>query len=189
MLEEMKKYAQLNRVPIICDEGLDFLREQIEKYSIKNVLEIGCAIGYSALYMASLGCEIHTFERNQQMIEQAKKNFEIYDRSHRIKLIEADALQFDQPLNQTFDLIFIDAAKAQYQKFFEKFEHNLSDDGVIICDNLAFHHLDKQKVNRNTRQLINKLEKFITYLKNHPHYKTTFYDVGDGMSITRRKRT
>lgn len=189
MLEEMKKYAQLNRVPIICDEGLNFLKEQINHYDVKYVLEIGCAIGYSALFMANLGCKIHTFERNQEMIEQAKKNFDIYDRSHSIQLIEADALQYDQPLNQTFDLIFIDAAKAQYQKFFEKFEHDLSDEGLIICDNLAFHHLDKQKVNRNTRQLINKLEKFITYLKEHPNYETTFYDVGDGMSITRRKRT
>lgn len=187
MLEEMKKYAMSHRVPIICDEGLTFLNEQIKKYKVKQVLEIGTAIGYSALYMAQLGCHVDTFERNQHMIDLAQKNFSLYDQAHDIRLIQSDALLYDQPLDQTYDLIFIDAAKAQYQKFFEKFAPYLNDGGVIVCDNLAFHHLDKQKVNRNTRQLIHKLEKFIDYLKQHPLYDTEFYDVGDGMSVTRRK--
>jgi len=187
MLKHLKEYAIEYRVPIICDEGLDFLKEVINKHDVRSVLEIGCAIGYSALFMSSLNCQVTTFERNAKMIEQAKKNFDLYDQKQSIRLIEEDALLYNQNLNQNFDLIFIDAAKAQYKKFFEKYQSYLSKDGVIVCDNLAFHHLDKTKVNRNTRQLIGKLEKFIEYLKNHDEFETTFYDVGDGMSISRRK--
>jgi predicted O-methyltransferase YrrM len=186
VLNTLKKYAYEHHVPIICDQGLEFLLKTIEKNQVTSVLEIGTAIGYSALAMASLGCKVDTFERNADMIDLAKKNFELYDKNHHITLIESDALSYDKALN-TYDLIFIDAAKAQYQKFFDIYEKYLNPGGVIVCDNLAFHHLDINKVNRNTRQLLKKLEMFISYLKNHNFYDTKFYDLGDGMSISRKK--
>jgi len=188
MLDTLKDYAKENHVPIICDEGLAFLLNTIKNEHTKSVLEVGCAIGYSALAMASLGVFVDTFERDAQMIEQAKINFDTYDQEHKIRLIESDALLYKGKLKSSYDLIFIDAAKAQYQKFFEIYEPYLNDGGVIVCDNLAFHHLDKNKVNRNTRQLLIKLEQFIDFLKNNDAFETTFYDVGDGMSISRRKK-
>ncbi|QWB96550.1 O-methyltransferase [Mycoplasmatota bacterium] len=186
MLNTLKSYAVEHKVPIICDQGLEFLLNTIKENHVKSVLEIGTAIGYSALQMESLGCYVDTFERNKDMINLAKKNFKLYDENHRIRLIESDALTYQSDL-KTYDLIFIDAAKAQYQKFFDIYEKYLNPGGVIVCDNLAFHHLDINKVNRNTRQLLKKLEMFITYLKNHDQYDTKFYDLGDGMSISRKK--
>ncbi len=187
MFEDIKKYAKENRVPIIFDEGLDFLLDIIKKESVHHVLEIGSAIGYSALCMASLGVEVDTIERNPEMIAKAKEHLKKYDLMHNVRLIEADALLYNGSLKSSYDLIFIDAAKAQYIKFFEKYKPYLSPTGMIVSDNLSFHHLDKTKVNRNTRQLINKIEKFVDYLKNNDEFHTEFFEIGDGMSISKRK--
>jgi predicted O-methyltransferase YrrM len=185
MLEVLKSYAITHKVPIISDQGLALIKELFEKNKIKHVLEIGTAIGYSSLAMASFGAYVDTFERNPEMVLEAKKNFDLYDLNQQIKLYPYDALKYDIDLNQ-YDLIFIDAAKAQYQKFFEKFMKYLKQDGLILCDNLNFHHLNKDLVNRNTRQLLKKLESFKSFLINHPEFKTNFFDIGDGMSVSMR---
>ncbi len=183
MLDELKQYAKAYSIPIICDDGLLFLKNTIEKHHIKDVLEIGTAIGYSAIFMAKQGCFVTTFERNEKMIQEAKKNIKSF--GNQIELICEDALLYEGSLRK-YDMIFIDAAKAQYKKFFEKFSPYLNENGMIICDNLNFHHLDSTKVNRNTRQLMNKIKQFKEFLINHQDYETTFYDDGDGMSITKK---
>ncbi len=186
MLEEIKQYAKDHQVPIICDDGLLFLTKVINEYQIKQVLEIGTAIGYSALAMASLGCHVDTMERDHDMIELAQKNLESNDLNHQVNLIAADALTYHGEL-KTYDLIFIDAAKAQYQRFFEKYKPFLNPHGVVVCDNLRFHDLKPENVNRHTKQLLRKIETFKSYLLEHPEFKTTFVDHGDGMSISQRK--
>lgn len=183
MLKDLKQYAKDHVIPIICDDGLLFLKDVIKSHHIKDVLEIGTAIGYSAIFMAEQGCNVLTFERNDKMVEQAKINIESY--KNQIKIIHQDALLFNQELG-LFDMIFIDAAKAQYQKFFNKFVPYLKKDGIVVCDNLNFHHLDPSLVNRNTRQLIRKINEFKVFLEQHHEYETTFYDTGDGMSITKK---
>lgn len=183
MLAELKQYAKDHGIPIICDDGLLFLRGVFEKQQIKTVIEIGTAIGYSAIFMVEQGAEVITYERNPKMIELARKN--LVDYNKKITLVAEDALISSyQP--QMADLLFIDAAKAQYQKFFEKFTPYLNEGGIVVCDNLNFHHLDPNKVNRNTRQLLKKISEFKSYLKNNELYETTFYEVGDGMSISRK---
>lgn len=183
MLKDLRQYAKDHSIPIICDDGLLFLKDIIDDYHIKDVLEIGAAIGYSAIFMAEQGCKVTTFERNDKMIDQALNNFKTY--KDQITLISEDALLYDKELN-SYDLIFIDAAKAQYKKFFNKFSPYLKKDGIIVCDNLDFHHLDPNKVNRNTRQLIRKINEFKVFLKEQEHYDTHFYEIGDGMSITKK---
>lgn len=183
MLDDIKQYAKDHVIPIICDDGLLFLKDVIINHHIKDVLEIGTAIGYSAIFMAKQGCNVLTFERNDDMVKQAKKNIKPYE--NQIKIIHHDALLYDQKLRH-FDMIFIDAAKAQYQKFFNKFVPYLKKDGVVVCDNLNFHHLDPSQVNRNTRQLIRKINEFKVFLKQHDTYETTFFDIGDGMSISKK---
>lgn len=183
MLNELKQYAKDHVIPIICDDGLLFLEDVIKKHNIKHVLEIGTAIGYSAIFMAEKGCQVTTFERNEKMIGLAKENIKSYN--NQIKLIDEDALSFNGHL-ETYDLIFIDAAKAQYKKFFEKFTPYLNKDGIVLCDNLDFHHLDPDKVNRNTRQLLRKINEFKEYLIDNQTYQTTFYSVGDGMSLSKK---
>lgn len=183
MLKHLKQYAKVHQIPIICDDGLLFLKDVIKDYDIKNVLEIGTAIGYSAIFMAEQGCHVTSFERNDEMMNQARDNIRPYE--NQIRVIHMDALLFDKELD-LYDMIFIDAAKAQYQKFFNKFTPYLKKGGIVVCDNLDFHHLDPNKVNRNTRQLMRKISEFKIYLKTLEDYETKFFDIGDGMSITKK---
>jgi len=185
-LDGLKKFAEENHVPIINDQGLLFIKQSIIKYNIKHVLEIGSAIGYSALAMASYGCYVDTIERDLDMIEKAKFHIELFDYEKKVELIPFDALSYMGPL-KTYDMIFIDAAKSQYKKFFEKYEKYLKKDGIIICDNLKFHDLKPEQVNRHTKQLLRKIKEFKTFLLENEQYTTEFFDTGDGMSISKRK--
>ncbi len=185
-LKRLKEYAVAHHVPIVTDEGLSFLKETIQKNRIVHVLEIGTAIGYSALAMASYGCLVDTFEKDEIMIELAQRHFDRFDLHQQIRLLPFDALDYEGEL-KTYDLIFIDAAKAQYQRFFEKFAPLLNPRGLLICDNLRFHDLNPDHVNRHTKQLLRKIETFKTFLKNHPAFDTEFFMLGDGMSISQRK--
>lgn len=186
-LEGLKRIAIEERVPIVSDEGLKLLHDIILKHKVRSVLEIGTAIGYSAIAMASFGCEVDTFERDPLMIEKAMVHFDRFDEDKKIKLIPYDALTY-HGLHKTYDMIFIDAAKAQYVRFFEKFVPFLSEKGIIVCDNLRFHDLDPNAVNRHTKQLLRKIEQFKTFLTHHPAFDTSFVDTGDGMSISQRKK-
>jgi len=186
MLEAIKAYAEDHQVPIICEDGLLFLNRAIKDYQVKDILEIGTAIGYSALAMASFGCTVDTFERNKEMARLAKINIEMYDANNQVRLIESDALLYEGEL-RFYDLIFIDAAKAQYKRFFEKFIPYLKPNGIVICDNLRFHDLKPENVNRHTRQLLRKISEFKAFLLNNPDFETHFFEQGDGMTVTKRK--
>jgi predicted O-methyltransferase YrrM len=186
-LASLRAYALSKNVPIITDEVYRFLEVFVLEHNIKDVLEIGTAIGYSALAMASFGCNIKTFERDEFMIEEAKRHFDLFDDQKHITLIPFDALTYQGDLGM-FDLIFIDAAKSQYQTFFNKYDPYLKPGGFIVCDNLHFHHLTPEKVNRHTQGLLRKLKAFKIFLAEHPHFETTFYDVGDGLSVSKKVR-
>ena len=189
--DEMKEYAQMNAVPVMMDEGSDLLIQKILEYDCHSFLELGTAIAKTSIRVASLfeDMRVVTIERNPEMIEQAKINIEKSGYQERICLIEGDALEVDNPEGE-FDCIFIDAAKAQYIRFFEKYASLLSKDGIIVSDNMNFHGLvehPENTHNRNTRQLVNKISKYHEFLKGLEDYETTFYQVGDGVALTRRK--
>lgn len=191
LIREMKQYAEVNSVPIMVDEGIDFLTTFILKNHVKNVLEIGTAIGYSAIMMALVdpNLKITTIERDEVRYLEALKNVKAFDLENRITLIYNDA--FNVKLDEKFDLIFIDAAKAQNIKFFEMFERNLEYRGVIITDNLKFHGLVEKKEeeikSKNLRSLVRKIKDYIDYLKTNEKYNTEFFEVGDGISVSKRK--
>ena len=187
MILDLKAYAKENHVPIITDEGLELIKELSKKHQYQYVLEIGTAIGYSAIAMALFGLKVDSIERDQNMYHQAMMNIQKANLSDRIYLIHHDALSY-QPDKKTYDIIFIDGAKSQYKNFFNTYEKYLNPHGMIICDNLHFHHLDPNKVNRNTKQLLRKIHEFILFLKEHPSFDTVFYDIGDGMSVSQRKK-
>lgn len=189
-LEEMEVYAKQYNVPIMQKDGIEFLLEYIKKHHIKRILEIGTAIGYSAISMALLDKDIKivTIERDRERYNLALQNMEQLGVASQIDVIYADA--FDVELEEKFDLIFIDAAKAQYIKFFEKFKKNLIDTGVIISDNLNFHglvHTDTKNLSRNVRGLVRKLNLYIEFLKNNEEFHTEFVEIGDGIGISTRK--
>lgn len=190
ILEYMEDYAKKNNVPIMMEDGIDFLTNYIKENNVKNILEIGTAIGYSAIKMALVSDDIYvtTIERDMTRYNEAIKNIKEANLGNQINVILDDAFNVD--IDFKFDLIFIDAAKAQYIKFFEKFKNNLSEKGVIISDNLKFHGLvdttDKIE-SRNVRQLVRKIKDYNNFLKENEEFETTFYDLGDGVAISRRK--
>ncbi len=189
-LDELEKFAKKNHIPIMQKEGINFLTDYIKKNNIKDILEIGSAIGYSAIKMA-LVCDdinITTIEKDRNMFNLAIENIKNFNLENRINIILNDALEID--LKNKYDLIFIDAAKSQYIKFFEKFNKNLKRGGTVISDNLSFHGLvedDSKTKNRNTKQLVKKIRKYIEFLRNNENYITTFYTLGDGIAVSIKK--
>lgn len=191
MIEKIENYAKTNNVPIMEKEGIDFLTNYIKENNIKTILEIGSAIGYSAIRFCLVNDDITvtTIERDTNRFDIAKENINNFNLNDRIEIINDDAFNVD--IFKKYDLIFIDAAKSQYIKFFEKFKNNLNDNGVIISDNLKFHGLvdgDYDNLSRNVKGLVRKLKAYTDYLKQNEEFETVFLDIGDGIGISRRKQ-
>ena len=189
-IKKIKEYAKLENVPIMQDDGIEFLTTFIIKNQVKTVLEIGTAIGYSAIKMAlsSPNLKIVSIERDEKRYLEAVKNIKKMQLEDRITLIFKDAL--DVKLEDKFDLIFIDAAKSQSIHFFEQFERNLSDRGYIVTDNLNFHGYvfkkEEEIKSKNLRALVRKIKDYHKYLEENTKFKTEFYDIGDGISVSYR---
>lgn len=188
---EIEEYAKEHDVPIMEKEGLDFLLKYIKEHNVKSVLEIGSAIGYSASRMALVDDEImvKTIEIDELRYNLAKKNIADLSLEKQIDITLGDALLWE--VEGQYDLIFIDAAKAQYVKFFERYAKNLSDEGVIVSDNLSFHGYVENPgeiKSRNLKQLVRKITKYIEYLKGNEDYETDFYELGDGIAVSRKRK-
>ena len=191
LILEMEEYAKEHNVPIIEKESIAFIIKFIKANNIKEILEIGSAIGYSAILMASLNDDIKltTIERDEVRYMECLKNVKKCNMQDRINVVYQDALEVNLS-GVAYDLIFIDAAKGQYTKFFEKYKYFLKPGGVIISDNLKFHgHVGNREniANRNLKQLVGKIENYIDFLKENDEFETKFYDVGDGLSVSIRK--
>lgn len=189
-IDSLKLSALDNNIPIMQDEGIEFLLNFIKENKIKSILEIGTAVGYSAIKMASLDKDITiiSIERDENRYKEAVKNIKEFNLNNRITLIYDDA--FNVQLDDKFDLIFIDAAKGKNIEFFEKFKNNLYNNGYIITDNLKFHgyvdmELSKIK-SRNIRGLVRKIRKYLYFLKTNDEFETNFFDLGDGISVSRK---
>ena len=185
----IEKYAEEHNIPIMEKTGINFLTKYIKENNIKNILEIGSAIGYSAIKMALVDekIKITTIEKNDSRYLEALKNIKTFNLEKQITLVLADALDIE--LSEQYDLIFIDAAKGQYIKFFEKFKNNLKKSGVIISDNIMFHGYVEKKErieSKNLRQLVNKIKNYIDFLENNDEFNTIFYKIGDGISVSER---
>ena len=193
-LMEIKKIKEdaLNKgIPIMQDEGIEFLTSFIEKKQIKNILEIGTAIGYSAIMMAMVNKDIHivTIERDETRYLEALKNIKKMHLENRITLVFNEALNLE--LEEKFDLIFIDAAKGKNIDFFNHFEGNLEMDGYIITDNMGFHgyvEMDEESLpSKNIQNIVRKIKEYIYFLENNMTYKTVIYKIGDGIAVTERR--
>ena len=187
-ITNLEIYAKENNVPIIQKEGLNFLIEYIKQNNVKTILEIGTAIGYSSINMALVSDDIQitTIERNEKMYKQAIKNIKDFNLENRINVIYGDAL--DTVVQGKYDLIFIDAAKAQYIKFFEKYKQNLQMNGTIITDNLNFHGLalhPEEIHSKNLKALVRKINNYKDFLINNKEFQTVFYEIGDGIAVSK----
>jgi predicted O-methyltransferase YrrM len=172
-------------------KGLKFLVDYIKFNNVKSILEIGSAIGYSAINMALVNTNITvtTIEKDEVRYLEALKNIKRFNLDKRIDLILGDALEIK--LEEKYDLIFIDAAKGQYIKYFEKYSPNVKDDGVIISDNIYFHGLIEQNERiekKNLRQLVDRIKRYIIFLNDNKEFKTDLFKVGDGLAVSKRRK-
>ena len=191
MIEEIKETALENKVPIIKDEGLEFILNFIKEKNVKDILELGTAVGYSSINMAKIAKDIRidTIEKNEEMYKQAIKNI-------ALEHLEDQIFDHFSPIEEfktekQYDLIFVDAAKAQYKKYTEQFLDNLKPEGYLIYDNMVFHQLiydiDNIK-SRNTRSLVKKILNFRETMRNDERFDIIFYDsIGDGLLVVTRR--
>ena len=192
--DEIEKSARERNIPVMEKEGLEFLIQTFEEYQCHRCLEIGSAIGYSAMMMVSNINDfvVETIELDENRYQEALKNIHEQQLENQIEIHHEDALTIplDDLKYQEFDCLFIDAAKAQYQKFFEKYMPLVKEKGICIVDNLDFHgmifDIDHIK-NRNTKQLVKKIKRFKDWIFNHDEYQVTYYGVGDGICVIKRK--
>ena len=192
-IAEIKTYARKEAVPIMQDETQEFIcnyiRELSQKQDQVRVLEIGTAIGYSAIQFARVAenVSVVTIEIDIDRYLKAVQNIKNLGLENRITVHHADALSFE--LEGQFDLIFIDAAKGQYINFFEKYKANLAEGGAIISDNLSFHGMVEDLSlthNYSTKKLVKKIRKYVLFLRENQEFQTEFFECGDGISVSKR---
>src|SRR5574344_110531 len=189
-IRDIESYAEANNVPIIERDSIEFINKFIQLNGTKKILEIGTAIGYSAILMtlSSPDVEVTKIKKDEKRYREAIKNIKECELDKRIEVVFNDALDVNLS-GYKFDMIFIDAAKGQYIKYFEKFANYLNPKGVIITDNLKFHGLVENKdriESKNVKGLVEKIEKYVVYLKTNDKFVTKFFDVGDGLSVSYR---
>ncbi len=190
-LVEIHDKAREEHVPIMKDDGMDFLLDLIQKNeNVRDILEVGTAVGYSSIQMAKIRWdnEIDTLEINPKMYTQALKNIEIENLQDRIHVHFIDGAEFET--KKVYDLIFIDAAKSQYRRYLEHFMKNSRIGTIFVFDNLNFHGIvDDENLshNRSTIQMVHKIKKFREHIMTDSRFDTTFYNIGDGIAISIRK--
>ena len=184
--------ARKEDVPIMLDDGMDFLLAYIREHeNIRDILEIGTAVGYSSIKMAQIrwDMQIDTLEINPHMAKQAVRNIQSFGLQDRIHVHLMDGMQFET--EKIYDLIFVDAAKSQYRRYMEHFLANTVSGSVFIFDNLAFHGIvddESLSTNRSTIQMMHKIRKFREHLLKDERFITEYYpDIGDGIAIARVK--
>ncbi|KAB2334008.1 O-methyltransferase [Bacillus mesophilum] len=193
LLMEMEQYAEENGVPIMELVGIEALLQLLRIQQAKSILEVGTAIGYSALRMALTLPEskIVTLERDEERIKLAGQYIQRSGREEQIIQLTGDALELEQEVKHhgPYDAIFIDAAKGQYQRFFEMYAPFLKDDGVIVTDNVLFKGLvcEDEIENKRIRSLVKKINLFNEWLMSHEDYDTVILPVGDGIAISKKR--
>ena len=192
-IDSVKKKALDEKVPIIKDEGLEFLLDFIKKNEFKDILELGTAVGYSAMKMASLDKDIHidTIEKNEDMYRQAVKN--VSESPYKDQIVLHFMPIEEYKTDKMYDLIFVDAAKAQYGKYMEQFLPNLKEKGYMFFDNMIFHGLvyEVEKIeSRNLKNLVKKIIKFSEMVSNDDRFDIMMFDnIGDGILLLSRRES
>jgi len=187
-LEIIKQNALEQNIPIIMDDTLEVISKILLKVKPKRILEIGAAVGYSAMcfseYLQPEGV-IDTIERDEERIQKAKENFVKVEVQDKINLYEGDAVEILPTLNEKYDVVFIDAAKGKYPFFLEQALRMLNDNGVIIADNVLYKGYVMSDYNKHKqRTAVRNLREYIARVNEDSNLDTEILEVGDGLAIS-----
>ena len=192
-LDEIESEAKRTNVPIIRTQTQSLLKVLLTMSKPTTILEVGCAIGFSALFMSEYApenCHITTIENYEKRIPIARENFKKSGREDRITLLEGDAADILKDLNDTYDFIFMDAAKGQYLYFLPEILRLLPAGGILLSDNVLQEGdviESRFAVTRRNRTNHSRMREYLYELKHHPDLETVILPVGDGVTISVRK--
>lgn len=190
-LEIIKQKALEEHIPIIMDDTLEVIEKELKENSPKRILEIGAAVGYSAMcfseFLADDG-KIDTIERDEERIKEAKENFKKVGVEDKIHLYEGDAVEILPTLNEKYDMVFIDAAKGKYPFFLKESLRMINSDGIIFADNILYKGYVMSDYNKHKqRTAVRNLREYIKEVSENPNLETEILEVGDGLAISRIK--
>ena len=190
-LEKIKEKALKEYIPIIMDDTLEVIDKILKDNKPTKVLEIGTAVGYSAMCFSEYlndGGRIDTIERDEERIAEARVNIVNVGVADKINIIEGDAVEILPTLNDKYDMIFIDAAKGKYPFFLKESLRLLADDGIIFADNILYKGYVMSDYNKHKqRTAVRNLREYIHEVTENPDLETEILEVGDGLAITKRK--
>lgn len=190
LIGEMEAFAKAHQVPISQPETMKLLEVLIRLGRVQSILEVGCAIGYSAICMAEAGCtHIDTVEISADAARVARANFEKAGITPRIQLYEGDAKEVLPTLNGSYDMIFMDAAKAQYQEFFPHCMRLLKMGGLLVSDNVLYKGMTAtdELLQHRKITIVKRLRQYLTMISNMPELETSVLPVGDGVALSVKK--
>ena len=192
-LKELEEFARRENIPIIPHETVAFFRLFLQTMQPKSILEIGTAIGFSALLMAEQvpDAKIMTIDRNEEMIGFAKENFARFDQRKQITLLEGDAVDLLEHIEQRFDLIFMDSAKSKYIVFLPEVFKRLEVGGVVILDDIfqgGDVARDIMEVRRGQRTIYRGLQRLFDATLDHPGLTASLIPLGDGILMIRKNQ-
>ena len=190
-LEKIKKDALKRYIPIIMDDTLEVIDKYLSEDRPKNILEIGTAVGYSAMCFSEYlqdGGIIDTIERDTERVKEAKENIKKVGVEDKINILEGDAVEILPTLNKKYDMIFIDAAKGKYPFFLKEALRLLSEKGIIFADNILYKGYVMSDYNKHKqRTAVRNLREYIAEVTQNPNLETEILEVGDGLAITKLK--
>ena len=190
-LEKVKKKALKENIPIIMDDTLEVMEKYLITKKPQRILEIGTAVGYSAICFTEFLTEdgmIDTIERDIERVKEAKENIKRVGVEEKIHIYEGDAVEILPTLDEKYDVVFIDAAKGKYPFFLKESMRMLKSDGIIFADNILYKGYVMSDYNKHKqRTAVRNLREYIKEVSENPNLETEILEVGDGLAISKMK--
>ena len=190
-LEKVKQKALQNHIPIIMDETLEVMEQYLKEINPRRILEIGTAVGYSAMCFTEFLGEngkIDTIEREADRVKEARENIKKVGVAEKINIYEGDAVEILPTLNNKYDAVFIDAAKGKYPFFLKEALRLINPNGIIFADNILYKGYVMSDYNKHKqRTAVRNLREYIKEVSENPNLETEILEVGDGLAVSKIK--